>query len=123
VSPPSAREVLDRRRTEQASLLASGQRFADGLDPTLDVRAAVVFGSVARGDFHDASDIDVLVVAGRLPERVLDRHAAIGVLPARVQLVIWTVAEWERERARGNPIAIEACEHGRVLRGDLAALS
>lgn len=93
--------------------------FAEGLDPALDVRAVVVFGSVARGDFHDASDVDVLIVAGHLPRRALERNAAVGLAPPRVEFVAWTPDEWRREHDRGNPIALDACERGHVLRGTL----
>lgn len=60
-----------------------------------------------------------LVVAGRLPERTLERNAAVGVPPPRVEFVAWTPDEWRRERARGNPIAVESDERGLVLRGGL----
>lgn len=119
MSRVTARQVLDRRRAEQAALVARAERFAAELDPALDVHAIVVFGSVARGDFHDASDVDVLVVADRLPDRALARNAAVGLPPPRVEFVAWTPDEWRRERERGNPIAVEASDHGLVLRGAL----
>lgn len=123
MTPPTPRQVLDRRRDEQAALLARAERFAAGLDPALDVRAVVVFGSVARGDFHDTSDVDVLVVAARLPSSPLDRNAAVGVAPPRVEYVAWCPDEWRRELERGNPITIDVGQHGRVLRGTLDHLS
>ncbi|CAN5774151.1 hypothetical protein BH23ACT2_BH23ACT2_14300 [soil metagenome] len=122
MSPPTAREVLDRRRAEQDRLLATAERFAEGLDPGLGVRVVVVFGSVARGDFHDASDIDVLVVAEDLPPRPPERNATVGIAPPRVEFVAWTPDEWRKERKRGNPIALEAAEHGHLLRGTLEPL-
>lgn len=99
--------------------MARAEQLAETLDPALDVRAVVVFGSVARGDFHDSSDVDVLIVAGQLPDRALARNAAVGLPPARVEFVAWTPDEWRRERDRGNPIAVEAAERGVVLRGAL----
>jgi predicted nucleotidyltransferase len=111
--------VLDRRRAERAALVAKARRFAEGLDPKLGIRAVVVFGSVARGDFHDSSDVDVLIVADRLPERALERNAVVGLPPPRVEFVAWTLDEWRRERDRGNPIAVEANNHGLVLGGAL----
>lgn len=115
----TTRQVLDRRRAQQATLLARARRFAATLDDALGVRAVVVFGSVARGDFHDASDVDVLVVADDLPGRALPRNAAIGLAPPRVEFVAWTTDDWHRERGRGNPIADEARDVGIVLRGSL----
>jgi predicted nucleotidyltransferase len=74
------RAVLDRRRRERTEMITRARAFAQSLPPALDVRAVVVFGSVARGDFNQWSDIDVLVVADGLPGRFPDRYQ---VLPLR----------------------------------------
>ncbi len=118
-----ATKIIDRRRAEQARLVEQGERFAAQLDPALGIRAVVVFGSVARGDFNVWSDIDVLVVADELPPRRLDRLRALGSRPAPVQPVAWTPAELRRELARSNPIAVEAMERGVWLRGGPDTLS
>jgi predicted nucleotidyltransferase len=115
-------EVIARRRAQRAALLSTAAAFAQQLDPALDVRAVVVVGSVARGDFHAASDLDVLVVADGLPERPLDRLLALGRRPPGVQPVAWTTAEWHAQRARDNPIAVEAQRDGVWVRGQLADL-
>jgi predicted nucleotidyltransferase len=44
--------VIERRRGQRRELLARAERFGAGLDSGLGVRAVVVFGSVARGDFN-----------------------------------------------------------------------
>jgi uncharacterized protein len=71
----------------------------------------VVIGSVARADFNRWSDIDVLVIADRFAERVLDR------LTALVQPIPWTPAEWHDQLARRNPMPREALERGVWLVG------
>ncbi len=109
--------VLERRRAQQRALIARAEHYAAGLDPALGVRAVVVFGSVARGDFNVWSDIDVLVVADHLPARPLDRLDALGPRPELVQPVAWTSRELRAQRRKNNPIAREALEHGRWLRG------
>ncbi len=122
MTTPTASQVLARRRAEQATLLAEAKRFAEDLDPTLGVRAVVVFGSVARGDFHDASDVDVLVIADDLPPEALERNAAVGLPPLRVEFTAWTPDEWGREVDRGNPIAVTTRDWRIVVRGDLDGL-
>lgn len=109
--------AVERRRTEQRELVTRARRFADRLPADLDVRAVVVFGSVARGDFNLWSDVDVLVVAGALPERLLDRLAVLGAPPPRVQPLAWRPDEWVRRRGRGDPIALEAVQRGVWLAG------
>jgi predicted nucleotidyltransferase len=113
----TAQQIVARRRRERVRLLAQADAYVDGLDGACDIRAVVVFGSVARGDFNDGSDVDVLVVAGRLPARAPDRLHALGPIPPAVEVVAWTPGEWRAERARGNPIATEAVTDGVWLVG------
>lgn len=104
--------ILQRRREERDELVSRARRFAAALPAPLRIRAVVVFGSVARGDFNLWSDVDVLVVADELPDRFLERIDTLGPPPARVQPIAWTSGEWHKESARGNPIAVEGREHG-----------
>jgi uncharacterized protein len=111
------RAVIARRRAERTALLERAAGFARGLPPALGVRAVAVFGSVARGDFNRWSDIDVLVIADDLPDRLLDRLDALGPAPGGVQAVAWTPEEWHGQLARRNPIAVESANAGVWLLG------
>ena len=115
----TAGDVIAGRRRERAALLDLSLEFSSTLRQILDVQAVVVFGSVARGDFHDASDVDVLVIANDLPERAPERNARLGLPSPRVEFVAWTPDEWRRERERGNPIALEAEQSGVTIHGSL----
>jgi uncharacterized protein len=109
--------VLGRRRAARDALLERAREFTSGIPPSLCVQAAVVIGSVARGDFNRWSDIDVIVIADRFTERVLDRLTALEPRPALVQPIPWTPAEWHEQLARRNPMAREALERGVWLVG------
>ena len=79
----------------------------------------VVFGSVARGDFNVWSDLDVLVVAERLPDRWDDRLKMLWVdRPPRLSPLAWTPDELRSRYRRRDPIAVEAVERGVVMAGD-----
>jgi uncharacterized protein len=104
--PPSVREVLLRYR----SLLSAryGERLAE-------VR---LFGSFARGDASDDSDVDVLVVIDGLTEKERD-HAIDLASEARSNLdlewvdltpIVYSVAQVSdlRARERGLLRAIDA---------------
>lgn len=112
-----AAKIIERRRADQRHLVDRAEKLARGLSPVLGVRAVVVFGSVARGDFNVWSDVDVLVVAENLPPRFLERSDALGPRPALVQPVAWTPKEYRLQLARNNPIAIEAAAEGVWLVG------
>jgi predicted nucleotidyltransferase len=78
----------------------------------------LLFGSAARGETDQLSDIDVIVVADQIPPRFLDRLAeAYDLIDPHYALDIFVYAPDEYERMRGaeNPL-IEAAEaSGRVL--------
>jgi hypothetical protein len=121
-TPSTPAQVLRRRREEREALLGRARSFAAQVATRADVITVVVFGSVARGDFHEASDVDVLVVAEGLPSRPLERLATLGVPPSRVEIVAWTSDEWRRARRRGDPVALECERVGVWLRGTPADL-
>lgn len=118
---PTAREVLARRRSARAALLERARAFARHLPNELAVSGVVVVGSVARGDFHDRSDIDVVVIAAQLPARPADRLAALGPPPPGVEPVVWTSDEWRRKVAQRDPLAADALDHGVWVRGGAPA--
>jgi len=112
--------LVERRRSEQSERIRTAQEWAERLSRRLDVAAAVVFGSVARGDFNKWSDLDVLVVARGLPEDgrerldLLMRDAPPGLQPVR-----WTPGELAARRQRRDPIALECDAVGVVVFGSL----
>lgn len=109
--------VRARRRTDRADRLQRARLWSDQLPRALGLRAVVVFGSVARGDFHDESDIDVLVIAEHLPPDPVARQLVIGSpAPGGIEAVAWTPDEW-RVREDRDPIGIEAVEVGVWLVG------
>ena len=112
--------VLERRRSEQTALIRAAREWAERLAQRLDVVAAVVFGSVARGDFNKWSDIDVLVVARGLPEGARERlDLLMEDAPPGLQPVGWTPDELSARRRRGDPIARECDGAGVVVFGGL----
>lgn len=114
------RNVLARRKAKRAELLGTAGRFVEGISPLVGKFTAWVYGSVARGDFHSASDVDVLVVAETLPSHPVDRidllaaHAPPGVEPKALAR-----AEFEALRARGDAHLARILSEAVLLRDDL----
>jgi hypothetical protein len=117
-----AADVVARRQAQRESLLGQARGFTSGLGPGLDVKAVVVIGSVARGDFNAGSDTDVLVVAANLPVDPLRRADALGPVPPGVEAVAWTPADWARAKRTGNPLWVEALSAGVWLTGSQRAI-
>lgn len=112
--------LLERRRRQREAAIELARRWATDLARRLPLRAAVVFGSVARGDFNKWSDVDVLIVAEELPPSGMQRLTLLhdGATPG-LQPVGWTPAELAERRRRGDPIAVESDAVGVVVYGAL----
>lgn len=115
--------VLARRRAEQRELLERARRYVAELSKRVPLRAAVVFGSVARGDFNRWSDLDLLLISAAFQGTLLGRLDSVEPRPPLVQPVPWTLAEWRVQLARNNPIAKEAGEAGIWLIGSAGELA
>lgn len=114
-------DVIARRRAERQALIGLAREHVRRLSGRVPIVAAYVAGSVARGDFNAWSDVDLVIVANDLPVRVPDRTAVVmAAAPPRVPVVGFTPEEFERARARGNPLVVEALERGVALRGAIA---
>ncbi|MGH9064398.1 MAG: nucleotidyltransferase domain-containing protein [Acidimicrobiales bacterium] len=121
-TPGAAARVVARRRAERERLLDLARSYVADLDPDLGVTAAVVVGSVARGDFNIWSDVDVLVLAEHLPSGWWDRLVRLHQgAPPGLSLVPWTAEEFGAKLARRDILATEAVEHGVLLVGALPA--
>lgn len=116
--------VLLRRRRERRAQIEVAARWAAGLAERLPVRAVVVVGSVARGDFNKWSDLDVLVIAEDLPGDARERLALLHQdAPPGLQAVGWTSAELRERQRVGDPIAEEAATVGVLVIGSRAAVT
>ncbi len=111
VDPERSEEVFDK-------IKAYTDRVVERLRP----QCVVLFGSFARGDVHEGSDVDILVVADFEVEfldriRVLmDLNDGIG-LP--LEPVGYTPEEFRSMREAGNRFVQEVLETGQVLYGEL----
>jgi uncharacterized protein len=113
------RDVVASRRAERERLIERARGYAGAVSKRLPVRAVVLAGSVARGDFNVWSDIDVLVIADGLPARLPDRLALLSAdAPSGVQVVGLTPDELRQAAERNNRLVLDAADHGILLAGD-----
>lgn len=113
--------VLERRQAERRHRIALARAFVARLPDALGVRAAVVFGSVARGTSTRAatstSSSSATASRATVARDYWGRLQALGDVPAGVEPVVWSPEEWRARRARCDPIAFEAERDGVWLVG------
>lgn len=103
----SWRERLDKALDEVV------QQVVQALDP----ERIIVFGSMARGDVHEDSDLDLLIVK-ETDQPFLQRiDDVLMVLDTDVPVepLVYTPAELERLRAEGRDFILTILEEGRVV--------
>ena len=90
----------------------------------IDADAIVLFGSQARGDAGEHSDIDLLLVATKEAMGGLPRYEILGKIwrdlaevPFGMDLLLYTPEEVEQRRHSLNHVVARALREGRVLHG------
>jgi predicted nucleotidyltransferase len=106
------RRAVDRRRAERDEMIEAARTYARNKVGAMSIHAASVVGSVARGDFNQWSDVDVVIVGEGLPARFPDRIALFSDSPAGIEVFAYTPRELEQERERKNTIVLEAGDIG-----------
>jgi predicted nucleotidyltransferase len=122
---------LGRRCFAETSILQANEAtFSDvvrAIRSVAEPSAIVLFGSYARGNANDQSDIDLLVIRSRDFSQGESRRKELGRLyravAARVSIpkdiLLLTKREFEDWRTTTNHPASEAFREGRVLYGEV----
>jgi len=117
-------KVIKDRLKKRERAIAEARSFALCVARALNVAKAWLYGSYARGDFNEWSDIDVLVVVrGELPKRPTERLSLIDHCLERysgVEPILVTEEEFEAMKAKRNPIAEDIERHGIYLLAEKA---
>jgi predicted nucleotidyltransferase len=131
----SSMVVLNRSHLAAGPVLALAglrgeliQRLRERLSAWRDLHGAWIFGSVARGDADNDSDVDLLIVADDL--RSPDLHERLSRLQADVrswtgndlQLVEHSQTSWRKLVRAKNPLVEQIRLDGIALAGDVTLL-
>ena len=101
-------------------MLEKAREYVKRLERELDVEAAAVGGSVARGDFNVWSDVDVVVVSNALPSPGPERGAVLSsAAEPGVEPHGYTSAEFVAALASGDRLARETADAGEPIVGEL----
>ena len=113
-------KIKDLMLEERDSYLNIAREFSEGLEKK-HIRNIIVFGSVARGDFTERSDIDVLLIYSRTkPEdAVADRvEALMDEYDVAIVPVYLSVTEVKDRMRKADQFMLNVLEGGKVLYGD-----
>ena len=96
---------VDIERSEE--LLKEIKAFAAKLKNDLPVREVYLYGSFAKGEIHEGSDIDLLII-GDFAERFFDRIGKIlDLTDLPIEPLVYTVEEFEEFKKSQNPFIME----------------
>ena len=86
--------------------------FAGELKKNLSVKEVYLYGSFAKGEIHEGSDIDLLII-GDFSERFFDRIGKIlDLTDLPVEPIVYTVEEFEELKKSQNPFIMEILKTG-----------
>ena len=78
------------------------------------IQKIILFGSWARGDQDEYSDLDLIVIK-ETSQRFVERLGAVPSLPTKADVFVYTPREWEMMQKNENPFAQSALESGKVI--------
>lgn len=116
-------EIIQLRNKKRKNLLKKAETYLEKLRKIVGPITGVVFGSVSRGDFNDACDIDILVIAEELPAHPVRRLEVLlspwvpGIDPKG-----YTRSEFEQLKQKKNPFIQLILEEGIVLVDEIGVL-
>jgi len=76
------------------------REFAHLLKTKHGVKKVYLYGSFARGDFHEGSDIDLIIVGefeGKMPQRI---NKILDLTSLPIEPLVYTEAEFEQMKER-----------------------
>lgn len=101
---------VDPARCEE--LLRQVKEFAQKLRDLFPIKKIYLYGSLARGEVHEGSDID-LVIVGDFKERFFERIGKIlDLADLPIEPLVYTPEEFEAMKASCNPFIAEVLQTG-----------
>jgi len=108
--------TLRRVNIEESKALFTRIRdFVSFLKKELPVRDVYLYGSFAKNEIHEGSDIDLLII-GDFKERFVDRIGKIlDLTDLPIEPLVYTPKEFEELRQSENPFIAEVLKTAMLL--------
>jgi predicted nucleotidyltransferase len=100
-------------------ILSKLRKYAKEKAGAHEAKAIILTGSLAKETYTGTSDADILVIADRIPCRVLERYAlfAESGMPIDVEPRVYTTKEFISKVHQGDRFALESLKIGIPLHG------
>lgn len=110
-------DLAEERRRRRDALDEFTRRLREQVEPT----CIILFGSVAKGSDRIESDLDVVVVGGKLPEKISERLRFVARLKRGIAVSIdsfpYTESEFEQMLDDRHVTALDCMYEGVPLHG------
>ena len=118
--PERSSSSVKVRKLDFVGLMEKLRKYALNVAGRKEVKAVILFGSLARGDYTPSSDIDVLIVVRKAAGNPTERSIPYmdPSLPLDLQPFVLTEEELLLMAGEGRKIVRELVEHGVLLAGD-----
>ncbi|MDH7514219.1 MAG: nucleotidyltransferase domain-containing protein [Clostridiales bacterium] len=111
---------VDLTRSEE--IFENIEKYKERVVQRLNPEAVILFGSFARQDVNEGSDVDIIVIAS-FKEPFLDRIKLLLDLNDELKLPLepvgYTSREFTRMRKEGNRFILEVIDSGKILYGKI----
>ena len=84
------------------------------LDQYGPLEKIILFGSYARGDTDEYSDLDLILVK-KTAKRFVERLLEVPLLPVHADVFVYTPEEFERMQENENPFLLSALESAKII--------
>ncbi|MBS7621232.1 nucleotidyltransferase domain-containing protein [Candidatus Bathyarchaeota archaeon] len=93
------------------------KQYIDKIKRNVGLELAIIFGSYAKDNYSWGSDIDLLLVARKLPKRPIDRPQILmdPNIPIQIQPFAYTLKEFRKMLKENHPLIMEALKNGRIV--------
>ncbi len=96
------------------------EQFCNRVEAAFHPDCIILHGSIVRGTYTFSSDIDLIIIGGRLPENFFERTYVLNSLrdgSAPIEVVGYTLLEWQQMMDQLHLTVLESLHWGMPLYG------
>jgi predicted nucleotidyltransferase len=94
-------------------------KYVESISSKYQISQAFLFGSFAKGTFHDDSDIDVAIIVENV-EDIIDVQIDMMKLRRKIDLRIEPHPIMKSDFDYNDPLSFEVLKYGIIIRGNVA---